>query len=143
MSVVEGPIEKTVELNLEYPSVSERYFTKYYFIPKERKKAENCSGSNGTTNEADHSSCVEEDTAEIVSVNVSSESSSPPIQEEKKDRVKYQKTSAKHDSSGHTCVMVHTNKLCLVTLSHQHPILVEKKEVVEVSIICNLCMQYY
>lgn len=135
MSVVEGPIEETVELNLEYPSVSERYFTKYYFIPKERKKAETSSnGSNGVANETEQSSSAEPEkgTKDEDSRNAMDERSSPLIQEEKKERVKFKKASAQHDSSGHTCVMVHSNKLCLVTMSHQHPVIGEKKEVVEV-----------
>ncbi|KAK4294942.1 hypothetical protein Pmani_032467 [Petrolisthes manimaculis] len=37
------------------------------------------------------------------------------------------------DSSGHVCVMVHTNKLCLVTLSHKHPIIAQHKQITQVS----------
>lgn len=37
------------------------------------------------------------------------------------------------DKTGHTCVMVHTNKLCLLTLSHRHPVLAEKKEITDIN----------
>ncbi|KAK3869873.1 hypothetical protein Pcinc_024852 [Petrolisthes cinctipes] len=43
------------------------------------------------------------------------------------------KRGAALDSSGHVCVMVHSNKLCLVTLSHKHPIIAQHKEIIQVS----------
>lgn len=129
MSNVVDPIEETVVLDLKYPSVSKRYFTKYYFIPKERKKVENVSNLSNV----DQDSPDELSNTETNPLNVNSEETSFQSHEYGFAKLNEEQISSNPDSSGHTCVMVHTNKLCLITLSHVHPILAEKKEITEVS----------
>lgn len=128
-SFVEGSIEETVMLDLKYPSVSERYFTKYYFIPKERKRIENC---NILINDEDQDSSAENSNNETDS-NVIIEEKGLHRHQSGSLNLGEEQVSSSPDSSGHTCVMVHTNKLCLITLSHRHPVLAEKKEITEVS----------
>lgn len=141
MEAITGPIEESVEMTRTYPSVTERYFTKYYYIPKEKKKPEssvdngsqNCFIKEGNVKEEDESNCegvqhpdIEDDVDEedVIKYN--------PVNSENETKKRYGVRSPLN-SSGHTCVMVHTNKLCLVTLSHNHPILAQKKEVTQVS----------
>ncbi|XP_042222182.1 protein Abitram-like [Homarus americanus] len=131
MSVVEGPIEETVALDLKYPSVSERYFTKYYFIPKEKKKVENASGNNVLACEVDQDTASEQSGNESTALKENNRRSYP--QNNENSSAREERVSSQPDNSGHTCVMVHTNKLCLITLSHRHPVLAEKKEIAQIS----------
>ncbi|XP_063848749.1 protein Abitram-like [Scylla paramamosain] len=139
---MEGKIEDTVDLNLQYPSVSERYWTKYYFIPKERKKPGSSGEEKGSMNEGTGETekgmenvMKEDDETEKMDVDSNHT-------EEKDDRLCLPREgTAEHpkmtysslDSSGHVCVMVHTNKLCLVTLSDRHPALAPGQEITQVS----------
>lgn len=131
MSFVEGHIEETVKLDLNYPSVSERYFTKYYFVPKEKKKIENFNGKDILGN-GDQDSTVEENSTETAELNVNIGAITPSGHENGLAKKNSERVVSSPDSSGHTCVMVHTNKLCLITLSHRHPVLARKKKITEV-----------
>ncbi|MPC39255.1 Protein Simiate [Portunus trituberculatus] len=138
---MEGKIEDTVDLNLQYPSVSERYWTKYYFIPKEKKKPGTNGEEKGSTKEGGGEmekgmeNAMKEDDTEKMDVDLNH-------REEKDDRLcpagegtagHSKMTYSSLDSSGHVCVMVHTNKLCLVTLSARHPALAPGQEITQVS----------
>ena len=99
MDLKELPIEKSIELNLEFPSVSERYFTPYYFIPKKQQMKNR----------------VLSDVNNIVV--------SEPGQTEQKRNI-----------SEDTCVLMHSNRLCVITLSYKHPIIQLRKTVIKVRI---------
>ena len=137
---MEGKIEDTVDLNLQYPSVSERYWTKYYFVPKERKKP----GSNGeekeSTNEGGketekgvENAMKEDDDTEKMDVDSNHTEKDDRLCAAGEGTTEHPKmTYSSLDSSGHVCVMVHTNKLCLVTLSAKHPALAPGQEITQV-----------
>lgn len=134
----EVPIEESVVLDHNYPSVSERYFTNYYFIPDDLSKSNSASGYEKSEN---GKNCTE---------NINSQDTmeeATPGDKENSDTFEEEKESLPSpDKTGHTCVMVHTNKLCLLTLSHRHPVLAEKKEITDVSswnfIACSLNMYF-
>lgn len=128
-SFVGVPIEETVELNLEYPSVSERYFTKYYFVPKEKKKIENSNGYDILGNGGQNLSAD----IETTSLNVGIRYTIPSSDESGSAKEKNERLVSSPDNWEHTCVMVHTNKLCLITLSHHHPVLARKKKITKIS----------
>lgn len=181
---MEGKIEDTVDLNLKYPSVSERYWTKYYFIPKDKRKkggdeekglggdgdgdgVKRCGGlekgeegnvdmgvlkrDEGTEKEENgrgekkgqetekNGSEAELMEVEYTNTEAKKDDSSPDdesslslmSQQEEAGETKQHK---RPDSSGHVCVMVHTNKLCLVTLSPKHPALAPGMEITEVCV---------
>ena len=123
MNADEIPIEETVKLDRNYPRVSERYFTEYYFIPNEKSKSgcnENGSDDKGSENCHSENSTLDDD-AEVAT-------KEHAISEEKnKDD-----DSSLKDGLEHTCVLMHSNKLCLLTLSHYHPVLAERKEIAKV-----------
>ncbi|XP_045126778.1 protein Abitram-like [Portunus trituberculatus] len=120
---MEGKIEDTVDLNLQYPSVSERYWTKYYFIPKEKKKPGTNGEEKGSTREGggETEKMMEKGWRTRVVSSRGGHGRTPKM------------TYSSLDSSGHVCVMVHTNKLCLVTLSARHPALAPGQEITQVS----------
>ncbi|XP_050717685.1 uncharacterized protein LOC126999294 [Eriocheir sinensis] len=193
---MEGRIEDTVPLDLKYPSVIERYWTKHYFIPKDRRwqggeaeekgarggnvggGGEDVKGGGGLEKEGGVGSSVEEKLEkeglvksgkkgiekeddgvdaktkiateengnkteqmdiEYTETNAEKDDKSPEDdsslgsqqQEEKGGGAPGQNKTP--DSSGHVCVMVHTNKLCLVTLSPRHPALAPGMEITKVS----------
>ncbi|XP_066940305.1 protein Abitram-like isoform X1 [Macrobrachium rosenbergii] len=113
MSVAELPIEKTVELDRNYPRVSDRYFSEYYFVPAEKNKEgngdEKCEKSTEDT-------MKEDETTEDQPINGGRNGEDNTFQ-----------------NDNHTCVLIHSNKLCLITLSHHHPVLSEKKDIVKVN----------
>lgn len=152
--VMEGKIEDTVDLDVNYPSVTERYWTKYYFIPKEKRKP----GSNGDETETRTADGETEEGSESIVKGDGEETvekmdiESSCVEEEKDDKTTEapredgrlspkqegvvgngRTASYGPDSSGHVCVMVHTNKLCLVTLSPKHPALAPGQEITQVS----------
>ena len=155
---MEGKIEDTVDLNLKYPSVIERYWTKHYFIPKEKKKPDTNGDDKGTktTNGG-----VEESTESVIKDNGEKETiEKMEIEsngaEKKDDKVTdlqdndrlspneegvtgqqgHKTTYSSLDNSGHVCVMIHTNKICLVTLSPKHPALAPGQEITKVGQGC-------
>lgn len=193
---MEGRIEDTVPLDLKYPSVIERYWTKHYFIPKDRRwqggeaeekgarggnvagGGEDVKGGGGLEKEEKEggvgssveekeglakrdrrdaekeSACDDSKTKkevteengnntemdiEYTDTKAEKDDKSPgddsslgsqQQEEEKKGGAPGQHKTP--DSSGHVCVMVHTNKLCLVTLSPRHPALAPGMEITKV-----------
>ncbi|KAK7079125.1 hypothetical protein SK128_014248 [Halocaridina rubra] len=109
MQFVEPSIEETVDLNCDYPRVSERYFTEYFYVPSEKHKLEDRTKSE-----------------------VSSAESNESVKKLSLDSVACDDKGSK-DSFEHTCVLVHSNKLCLLSISHYHPIITGKKEVTKIS----------
>ncbi|XP_064091271.1 protein Abitram-like [Macrobrachium nipponense] len=113
MSAAELPIEKTVELDRNYPRVSDRYFSEYYFMPAEKNKE-----GNGDEK-------FEKSTEDTVKEDESTEDQ--PINGGRNGE------DGTFQNDNHTCVLIHSNKLCLITLSHHHPVLSEKKDIVKVN----------
>jgi len=121
----ESPIEESVTLDCNYPSFSERYFTNYYFIPKDLSKPETGGGDEKIVNGKNNSECENpQDNGEEVSQEKENAVES---------KVDVKASLPSPDNTGHTCVMVHTNKLCLLTISHRHPVLAEKKEITKIN----------
>ena len=97
------PIEKSVETTNNYPTVTERYFTKYYFVPQ--KKYPN--GNVETLSDIDNR-----------------------VIQSKNDKHK-----EKDMIDEATCVMMHSNKLCVIVLPNKHPILKYQKKIKKVCFI--------
>ncbi|CAL4075961.1 unnamed protein product, partial [Meganyctiphanes norvegica] len=94
------PIEESVELDVNYPTVSERYYTHYYHIPKQKE-----------------SKCHNE--AYMTSEEVEAKlSSAQPLDSKELSR-----------NGEDTCVMMHSNRLCLIGLSDKHPIITKSKTI--------------
>ncbi|XP_068236531.1 protein Abitram [Palaemon carinicauda] len=113
MNLVELPIEKTIELDRNYPRVSERYFSEYFFIPTEKNKEGNGDGKGEKSVEDDRPK--EDESTEDQCVDGGRNGDDNTFQD-----------------NNHTCVLIHSNKLCLLTLSHHHPVLSEKKNIVKI-----------
>jgi len=98
------PIEESVELDVNYPTVSERYYTHYYHIPKQKE-----------------SKCHNE--AYMTSEEVEAKlSSAQPLDSKELSR-----------NGEDTCVMMHSNRLCLIGLSDKHPIITKSKTIAKVN----------
>lgn len=98
------PIEQSVELDVNYPTVSERYYTHYFHIPKQKEVR--------CRNEAVMTS--EEVEAKLITA--------PPLDSKELSR-----------SGEDTCVMMHSNRLCLIGLSYNHPIIKQNKTISKVN----------
>lgn len=116
------PIEESVVLDRNYPSVSERYFTNYYFVPDDLSKSNSASG------------CEKSENGKNGSESMNSQGTEEEVDKENSNTSEGDgEKLPSPDKTGHTCIMVHTNKLCLLTLSHHHPVLAEKKQITDVS----------
>lgn len=103
MTSIALPIEQSVELNLQYPSVSDRYFTYHYYIP-------NNSGTKVKSNT--HANSVEK------------------IKESLKNNQTLDFCPKGEDS----LIMMHSNQICVITLSPKHPIFLQEKSITKVCI---------
>lgn len=197
---MEGRIEDTVDLNLKYPSVSERYWTKFYFIPKDKRRQggnekgpreDTGDGGGGVVAMRDEGSekgedgngvgvlkgdgGIEKEENSLKKEDNGGRENKNGTEAEKNGRgtekmdIDYTNTEIteagddkspeddsslslgsqqegeagkrkRPDSTGHVCVMVHTNKLCLVTLSPKHPAMAPGMEITEVCVPVSVCL---
>jgi len=105
MTTIYKPIEESVELDVNYPTVSERYYTHYFHIPKQKEVK--CRNEAYMT--------TEEVEAKLVSATQTLDS----------------KELSRNGED--TCVMMHSNRLCLIGLSYKHPIITNNKTIVKVN----------
>lgn len=131
MDFVEPPIEETIELNRNYPRVFERYFTEYYYIPTENNKLEPCKedNSDGKVNEKPSSEKVLINDNSMVEGEGGGDDGGVASEKNEEETV----SIPPDDNLDHTCVLVHSNKLCLLTISHHHPILSKRKEITKIN----------
>ncbi|XP_076055861.1 protein Abitram-like isoform X1 [Oratosquilla oratoria] len=124
MGIQDIPIEKSVELTINYPRVSDRYFTKYYAVPKakinqEGKEGENCLVKEEKTNNPDEKASSSEGERTSKSTDQEIQSSKSCVYSENR--------------AADVCIMMHSNRLCVVTVSHLHPIIADGKIVTKVN----------
>jgi len=98
------PIEQSVELDVNYPTVSERYYTHYFHIPKQKELK--CRNEAVMT--------TEEMEAKLITAQ--------PIDSKELSR-----------NGEDTCVMMHSNRLCLIGLSYNHPVIRQNKSISKVN----------
>jgi len=98
------PIEQSVELDVNYPTVSERYYTHYFHIPKQKEVK--CRNEAYMTSEEVESKLIPTQTLESKELSRNGED---------------------------TCVMMHSNRLCLIGLSYKHPIITNNKTIAKVN----------
>jgi len=98
------PIEQSVELDVNYPTVSERYYTHYFHIPKQKEVK--CRNEDCMTSEEVESKLIPTQTLESKELSRNGED---------------------------TCVMMHSNRLCLIGLSYKHPIITNNKTIAKVN----------
>ncbi|KAB7496408.1 Protein Simiate [Armadillidium nasatum] len=102
------PIEKTVELNLNFPSVSERYYSHHYFVPKNSKKKTFVKPKNSASSlKSVDNKFSKEENAETEVVNWL-------------------------PNGKDTCIMIHSNRICVVCIPPNHPITKYRKTVTKV-----------
>lgn len=136
MEIGDIPIEESVTLDNSYPHFSERYFTNFYFIPNRPKSVDISIKCGHNVSENEEKSEIDTNMCEEVLESNVEDKKKFPVNPRKK--AKYQKreeeeeSMAQFDSSGHTLVKLHSNKLCLVYVSHLHPIRRDNKKVIKV-----------
>jgi len=132
-------IEDSVELDLNYPSVKDRYFKHYYYIPKNQ-----VIKSSEAVVDKDLSSDINEPSSKKLKLNDGLQQSvkheSEESQSEKGDEKQFKVTGLE------TLVMTHSNKLCLVSLSPHHPVVRNQMEISKVGFMRILSLplpKYY
>lgn len=139
-------IEESVVLNRTLPSVSKRFYTRYYYVPKHQMIRDTISKDSIVTthqtkfNNSRPLECGYENVMKKIKLdddNMSANSNVMDATLSSKDVIKENKYVKKEYrlTGTETLVMVHSNKLCVVSLSPLHPVIRNRLVVTKVTYI--------
>ena len=133
-NIVVPSIENSVMLDTNYPLVKDRYFTHYYYIPKKQIVKENTSPPPQEDNHDINTLNSPLSKKAKIEAKAVVENDAMEIEDNSKEVIEDNYSEVDYNISGEeTLVMIHSNKLCVVSLSPYHPLVRNNIPIVKVT----------